>query len=416
MLKYWIWLTTRKGLGPRGQLAALRRFGSAEQVYCAEKDDYETDEALRNVPSLLDKDMAQAEHILRLCYQENIHILTYQDAAYPERLKNIDDAPMLLYYQGVIPAFDTEPVIAMVGTRKASAYGLIQAKQLGYQLGKLGAIVVSGGASGIDTLCLKGALSAGRPVVAVLGCGVDVTYPAENRQMFDDIRHHGCLLSEYPPETPPLSEHFPVRNRILSGLALGVLVVEAPKKSGALITASRALEQGRDVFALPGNVGFPTCQGNIQLLKDGAIVVEEGWDVMCEYQHLYPTLIQKGPRPIAMTLSPQELAQQQANAAKKPRRRAVVAAQTDNVEISGRKDVDNLENRAYIDVQELLEHVTPDERAILEQLRCKPRLIDDIIDESGLPAGRILASMTLLEVKGYVKRLPGRVFSLAEKE
>ncbi len=417
MLKYWIWLATRKGLGARGALAVLRRFETPEQAYCADAQDYETIEELRDASPLLDKDMAEAEKILQLCYQDNIHILTYQDAAYPERLRNIDDPPIVLYYQGTVPAIDTEPVIAMVGTRRASAYGLLQAKQLGYQLGKIGAIVVSGGASGVDTLCLKGALTAGRPVIAVLGCGVDVTYPAENRSLFEDIRHHGCLLSEYPPGTPPLAEHFPVRNRILSGLSLGVVVVEAPSKSGALITAERALEQGRDVFAVPGNVGSPACQGNIELLKQGAIIVSEGWDVMQEYAHLYPTLIRRRPRPINMTLTAHERAPREKTRAAKPGKAQRAAdPQRQNVEIRGGKDVDNSENKAYIDVQELLQSLTPDERTIVQLLQQGQRHIDAIIDESGLAAGRILASMTLLEVKGYVKRLPGRMFSLAEKQ
>ena len=414
MLKYWLWLATRKGLGPRGALAVLRRFGSPELAYCAGQQDYEGMDALRDPRPLLDKDMQVPERILQQCYQKNIHILTYQDAAYPERLKNIDDPPVVLYYQGTVPAVDTEPVIAMVGTRKASAYGLLQAKQLGYQLGKIGAVVASGGAAGIDTLCLTGALTAGRPVIAVLGCGVDVVYPAANQSLFEDIRRHGCLLSEYPPQTPPLPEHFPARNRILSGLSLGVLVVEAPKKSGALITANLALEQGRDVFTVPGNVGVPTCQGNIQLLKEGAIVVEEGWDVMREYQHLYPERIRQQPRTIDMTLSRDEQQPKRASAPKQ--QPSLVASQTEFVETSGTKAVDNSENRAYIDVQEIFDSVTPDERAILELLQNGALHIDDLIDRSGLPAGRILASMTLLEVKGYVKRLPGRVYSLAEKQ
>lgn len=421
MLKYWIWLATRKGLGCKGALQVLHFFGSPKRAYFADEAAYLQIEHLRSCAPLLDKSMAEPEKILQLCYQDNIHILTYQDAAYPERLKNIEDAPLVLYYQGTLPAFDAEPVIAMVGTRKASAYGLLQAKQLGYQLGRLGAIVISGGASGIDTLCLKGALTAGRPVAAVLGCGVDVTYPAENRSLFQDIRAHGCLLSEYAPGTPPLGEHFPVRNRILSGLALGVVVVEAPLKSGALITAEHALEQGRDVFTVPGNVTAPTCQGNIQLLKEGAIVVSEGWDVMQEYERLYPEIIRRAEKPLAMTLTdaergakPQKRTLKAAPKGEKDER--LLASPAACVENRGGKGVDNAQNRNYIDVQELLEKVSADERAILQSLMSAEKHIDTIIDESGLPAGRILASMTLLEVKGYVKRLPGRMYGLAEQQ
>ena len=152
MLEYWLWLTGRRGVGLRGLRALLEQFGTPEAVYCAAEQDYP--QALRpeGRASLADKELAPARQILQQCYRKNIHVLTFQDAAYPNRLKNLDDAPLVLYYQGVFPDFDAEPVIAMVGTRKASAYGLLQAKRLGYELGRYGAIIVSGGAAGIDTM------------------------------------------------------------------------------------------------------------------------------------------------------------------------------------------------------------------------------------------------------------------------
>ncbi|MEI3089308.1 MAG: DNA-processing protein DprA [Oscillospiraceae bacterium] len=183
-----------------------------------------------NAEPLEDKDLTEPRRILSECHRKSIHILTWQDAAYPARLRSIDDPPLLLYYQGTLPDIDAEPVIAMVGTRHASLYGLQQGKMLGYQMGRLGAIVASGGADGVDTVCLTGALTAGGPVIAVLGCGVDVAYPAKNRGLFEDIRYHGCLISEFPPGTPPYPDNFPVRNRILSGISVGVVVVEAPRK------------------------------------------------------------------------------------------------------------------------------------------------------------------------------------------
>lgn len=421
MLKYWLWLKTRKGLDNRGIIKVLDHFGTAEEAYFADEDACRQIEGLRSTASLADKSLVEAERILNECYRKGIHILTYQDAAYPERLRNIDDPPVLLYYQGTLPAIDTEPAIAVVGTRKASGYGLLQSKQLGYQLGRLGAIVISGGADGVDTMALKGALSAGRPVIAVLGCGVDVTYPAGNKHLFEDIRAHGCLISEYAPGTAALGEHFPVRNRILSGLALGVLVVEAPEKSGALITASRALEQGRDVFALPANVGNPSAAGNLQLLKDGAILVTDGWDIMKEYVHLYPQLVHRQPKTISMTLTAEE--QKAATVAsarvtpKKSTKKTPPAQENDRQ--SGENDtknVDKPETRAYIDVNEIIDQLSADERAIVLLLRDGALPVDEIIDRSQLPAGRVLASVTLLEVKGYLTRLPARRFSLAEKK
>lgn len=409
MLKYWLWLTTRKGLAPREQLAVLRHFGTPEAAYCAEKDALRGIEGVNDPTPLENKSLAEPEAILNDCYRKQIAILTYQDATYPERLHHIDDPPLVLYYQGTVPAIDTEPVIAVVGTRKASAYGLVQAKQFGYQLGRMGAIVVSGGADGIDTMALKGALTAGKPVIAVLGCGVDVTYPADNRDLFEDIRTRGWLVSEYPPGTAALGFHFPIRNRILSALSLGVLVIEAPERSGALITAHRAIDQGRDVFAVPANVDSATCAGNLSLLKQGALVATDGWDVLKEYLHLFPELAQRQPRTISMTLARGE----QPHKPEAPVK--IVASERTFPEKSDTKDVDKPENKDYIDVHEILDSLSADERAVIEQLADGPKHIDDVVDGCQLPAGRVLASMTLLEVKGYIKRLPARRFSLAEK-
>ena len=406
MLEYWLWLTTRRGLGRQGMHAALRRFGSPEAVFYADAEAYRGVEDLKNAEPLEDKDLTEPRRILSECHRKSIHILTWQDAAYPARLRSIDDPPLLLYYQGTLPDIDAEPVVAMVGTRHASLYGLQQGKTLGYQLGRLGAIVASGGADGVDTVCLTGALTAGGPVIAVLGCGVDVSYPAKNRGMFEDIRYHGCLISEYPPGTPPLPENFPVRNRILSGISVGVVVVEAPEKSGALITASRALEQGRDVFALPANVGSPTSAGNLQLLKDGAILISEGADVMREYAALYPDRIAFQPPAAPMTLTVAET---------KAAQPAKVAQGRTFPKKADKKDVDNLENRDYIDVQEISDKLSPDEQAVIGLLGTQPLPMDEIIDRSQLPAARALAAITLLEVKQYIQRLPGKRFALGKK-
>ena len=410
MLKYWLWLTTRKGMTVREQLAVLRHFGTPEAAYCADAGALRGIEGLRSAKPLEDKSLDEAETVLNDCYRRQIAIMTYQDAVYPDRLRQIDDPPLVLYYQGTVPAIDTEPVIAVVGTRRASAYGLLQAKQFGYQLGRMGAIVVSGGADGIDTMALKGALTAGNPVVAVLGCGVDIAYPAANRGLFEDVRARGWLVSEYPPGTPANSFHFPVRNRIMSALSLGTLVIEAPLRSGALITARRALDQGRDVFAVPANVDSETCAGNLELLRQGALVATDGWDVLKEYQYLFPELSRRQPQTIPMTLGRSEQPKEQ-----KEQKSRIVASERALPENDDIKSVDKPENKAYIDVHEIMEGLSADERAIVEQLADGPKHIDDIVDGCQLPAGRVLASMTLLEVKGHIRRLPARRFSLAEK-
>ena len=265
-------------------------------------------------------------------------------------------------------------------------------------------------------MCLVGALSANRPVITVLGCGVDVVYPAGNKTLFEDVAYHGCLLSEYPPQTPAAGSHFPVRNRIISALSLGVVVVEAPKRSGALITASRALEQGRDVFTIPGNVGTATCEGNIQLLREGAIVVEDGWDVMREYVHLFPELVSRQPSGRPMQLTPAQQKAAVKPGAPLPPRTRKPAKNAPPRPSSDTKAIDKPNAKAYIDVQEILDALSPDEKAAILELAKGERHIDQIIAASGLPAARITSALTLLQIKGYVKALPGKRFELAEKE
>ena len=392
MLEYWLWLTGRRGVGLRGLRALLEQFGTPEAVYCAAEQDYP--QALRpeGRASLADKELAPARQILQQCYRKNIHVLTFQDAAYPNRLKNLDDAPLVLYYQGVFPDFDAEPVIAMVGTRKASAYGLLQAKRLGYELGRYGAIIVSGGAAGIDTMALRGAISSGTAPVAVFACGVDIDYPANNRSLFEDLRAHGCVISELPPGTPPLAEHFPPRNRILSGLALGSVVVEAPRKSGALITANTALEQGRDVFAVPGPIDAPLSRGCNRLIADGAAgLITDSWDVLREYEAIYPHKILGERVELPRTLGYQ--AREEQARAKQAAAEEILSLPTLNLKT----------NDAGL---------TDDQIAILRTLKDGALQVDDLIEKTQIPTRRVLSALTMMELEGYVEQGSGKHFSL----
>ena len=277
-LKYWVWLTTLPGLTNRSKLLLLEHFPSPEDIYYAQPEDLPPVEGLSSSQAALlsDKSTDRAEDVLTHCAKGDIFLLTMQDALYPDRLRNIYDPPVLLYGRGRMPLFDEEAAVSVVGTRTCTPYGISAAEALGYQLAKEGAVVVSGLAKGIDGASHRGALRAGGFTAAVLGGGVDVVYPAENRRLYEDIAATGVLLSEYPPGTEPMGSHFPVRNRILSGLSLAVLVVEAPERSGALITANTALEQGRDVFAVPGPIDAPNSRGSNRLIRDGAGLVKIG--------------------------------------------------------------------------------------------------------------------------------------------
>ena len=260
-LKYWLWLATRRGMGVQGMHAVLDHFGTPERVFFADPEEYQLlSPGLSR--ALQDHSMAEADKVLADCDRLGIRIMTLQDADYPERLRQLDDAPCVLYLKGRMPDFDEEVAVGIVGTREATEYGKTVAKRLGLELARGGALVVSGMAAGIDTCAVRGALQGGKTVVSVVGGGIDVPYPWANRFLYEDVAASGLLMSEYPPGTENLGSHFPVRNRIISGLSLGVVVVEAPEfNSGALITAERALEQNRDVFAVPGNVDAVNSRG-----------------------------------------------------------------------------------------------------------------------------------------------------------
>lgn len=409
MLAHWIWLATRENLSDRSRRMLLEQFSDAEEIYFAQADQLSGLEGISQqaLASLQDKKLKEAEQILDQCSREDIHVLTWQDAAYPRRLKNIADPPMVLYYKGKLPEFDALPLIAVVGTRGASAYGLSCAKRMGYQIASCGGVVVSGLAYGIDSFAMNGALSADMPVIGVLGCGADVVYPSSNRALYADVQRQGCLLTEFAPGTPPIGWNFPKRNRIISGLCCGVLVVEAPEKSGALITARQAADQGRDVFVVPGNIDVESCKGSNALLRDGAIAVSSGWDVVGEYESQFPNKIHKNTAPSKQTAYPDELELAQepppvkvAQKPKLPRRKDRKSQKSE------KKEIDNRQERTYSVAESI--PLEPQEQQIVDLLRQNVTLVDDIMSQTDLSAGQVLASLTMLEIKGLVRRLPGK--------
>ena len=417
MLIHWLWFATRTGMGDKMKSVLLSHFEDPEAIYFAPELEFERFEELSPsaVESLMDKELLGCEEILRQCREKKIHILTFRDAAYPNRLRNIPDPPMVLYYKGSVPAFDELPVIGVVGTRKASVYGLTAAKRMGYQIASCGGCVVSGMATGIDGVAMKGALTAGGKVVGVLGCGADVIYPHSNRWLYADAEKYGCILTEFPPGTAPLGRNFPRRNRIISGLSCGVLVVEAPEKSGALITARLSADQGRDVFVVPANIDVESAMGSNALLRDGAIPVSSGWDILSEYRYEFPGKVRQSRRSVTLTASAEELTQEREVPLKVAQEPKKPAGAKPKKEPARKKVIDNGEKSAYIDLKKPKTVLTPDEQTIVDLLQDGQRLVDDVIADSGKTAGVVLASLTLLEVKGVVRRLPGRYIELTGK-
>ena len=389
MLIHWIWLSQLRKITAGQKCSLLQLFRDPEELYIAHREalmqvEGITQEALE---ALEDKDLTESRKILDDCAQKNISILTYGDGAYPKALKNIEQPPLVLYYKGCLPDWQSMPVIGVVGTRKASGYGLQAAEDLGFEIASCGALVVSGGADGIDTRALQGAMQAGKKVVAVLGFGADVVYPAKNRQLFEEIEQNGCLLTEYIPGTAPYSWNFPRRNRLISGLSKGILVVEAPASSGALNTARHAMDQGRDVFVVPGNINVPSCAGSNELLRERAIPVSCGWDVVREYESLFPHCVRRFSAPSSG----------RAQVAQQPEIPSANAKQA-------KKFVDKPEKSGYYDLHTEL---TPEEQTVISHLTDQPQSVDAVIASTDMPAGRLLSVLTQLAVKGIVQHHPG---------
>jgi DNA processing protein len=382
MLQYWLWLQELPGLRNQTRLALLEHFGTPENIYYADRDELLLTEGItrEQADCLRNKDMSVSDRILGDCQRLHIQILTLHDAAYPARLRNIYDPPCLLYIRGRLPLLDEEAAIAVVGTRTATPYGLREAEKFGFGLAKGGAAVVTGLARGIDSAAARGALRAGGLTIGVLGNGLDVIYPAENRYLYEDVAAAGVLISEYPPGTEPAGRHFPVRNRIISGLSLATLVIEAPEKSGALITANTALEQGRDVFAVPGPVDAEMSRGCNRLIRDGAGLAADAWDILREYEARWPGKLRRdGAREV-----PKVLGYQERQAEKQPPKKAPEILKLSDAEL------------------------TDDQILILQTLTEEPMQVDDLIEATQIPTRRVLSALTMLEIDNYVLQSSGK--------
>ena len=387
-LKYWLWLTELRGLGNQARLALLRRFGSPEDVFYADTGEILLTEGITRADAavLENHDLKAADRILADCQKLDIRIVTIHDAEYPDRLKNIYDPPCLLYVKGRLPAFDETVAVAVVGTRSCTPYGESCAEKLSYGLTSGGAVVVSGLAKGIDAAATRGALRAGGITVGVVGNGLDVHYPYESRYLYEDVAAAGALISEYPPGTEPAGRHFPARNRIISGLCLATLVVEAPEKSGALITAETANEQGREVFAVPGPIDAPTSVGCNRLIRDGAGLVSEAWDILREYEARFPDKLREG----GAKEQPKTLGYQ-------------ARQQTEPKAVPPSLNLNDSELSLTDDQITLLKVLSDEE----------PALVDDLIEETGIPTRRVLSALTVLEIENLVQQHSGKRYTRA---
>lgn len=293
MIRYLIWFQNAMGAANTRAVKALEYFGNAENIFNATEKELLESKIFtkKDIENLSNSSLSKVLEIIADCRKNEIKIIGIGDEKYPYCLSVLEDAPILLYVKGEMPDFDNIPTICIVGPRKVSDFGKKAAYSLSFRLASSGFIVVSGGALGTDTYVHAGALKAKGKTVLVMGCGILSDYLPENKDLRKAVLENGCLISEYPPNTEASRFTFPVRNRIMSALSLGTVVIEAPSKSGSLITAKHANEQGRDVFVIPGNPKLKEYEGSNALLRDGAKPVLDVSDIFEEYILRFPDKI-----------------------------------------------------------------------------------------------------------------------------
>lgn len=412
-LIYWIWLSLRCGAGSELGSYLLAQFGTPKAIFEASADALLSVEGIdQNIATaLLDRDLTHAGKILTYCERMNVGIMTPESEIYPDRLRAIHAKPLVLYYRGRVPDIDDNVLISCVGTRKCSKHGAENAYRLGYDLAEAGAIVVSGMALGIDAAAQMGALKAGGHTIAVLGCGIDRAYPPENKELMEKIAEKGTVLTEFAPGTDPNGKNFPIRNRIISGLSQGTVVVEADMKSGALITAHVAERQGRDIFAYPGNANDTLASGTNMLIQNGAKLVTSALDVLDEYELLYPhrifteRLIMAGRRAKVDTavsamreVSAPERYTRKKTAKPKAKEEEIVAA-------APKKQKKEIDTSGLSETEALIMSVLGDSMSAEEIARA-------ISEKTGktITVGELLSVLTMLEIGGYIEALPGGSF------
>ncbi|MDO9586150.1 MAG: DNA-processing protein DprA [Syntrophales bacterium] len=383
-LKYWLALKWAEGVGNVGFAALVDAFGSPEGVFNASLRDLRETTGIGQKTAGAIKSFSQWEQVekeLESARKHQVSIITYHDPLYPKYLLNIYDFPTLLYVKGTLREEDV--VVAVVGSRAASAYGRFSTERLCRELAAKGIVVASGLARGIDTAAHRGSLTGRGRTIAVLGCGIDIIYPTENKELFEKIPAQGAIITEYPFGTPPNGPNFPARNRIISGISLGVVVVEANDKSGSLITARMALEQGREVFAVPGSIDAAGSKGTNKLIKQGAKLIENADDILEEI------LPQAG-------INVEGLSRKEGKTA-------------------GRNNETPLMNDQIAKGRAPAQELTDGERKLLEHVTSDPINIDTLIAITGEKAGAILNTLLLLELKGRISQLPGKTFIRKEQ-
>ena len=430
---YWVWLSQVFFYGSEAVNKVLEHFDDPKDFYACRESHFEgIDYLSKNELDAAQKtSLKRAEKIIADCERLSIKILTQADEGFPSRLKSIYGTPPVLYLRGDLSGIDDEPAVAVVGTRHASDFGKSVTGNLCYELARAGMTIISGCAVGIDAYALRGALKAGGRPIGVLGCGLDINYPAENEELKREIAQHGALISELPPGFRPSGMIFPIRNRLMAGLASGVVVTEAPVKSGALITVEHAVQQGKDVFCLPPLIyGDARFGGVISPLRDGATAVYGAADILFAYYMAYPHKLN------AEVILEND---QKKNTGRKKSSKEHQAEKGDGYESDGRHnkaqpaekakeqlpfeqkpDIENVENQSTDGTQAkdqnekkpLPEGASAEMETLYACMDFTPIQLDKLVSTSGLPVSRVLALLTQMEIEGIAQSYSGRRYGL----
>lgn len=397
-LRYWLWL--QKALGEGAYIKhILEDFSSVKALYDANIIEWKMSPNLtqKQINKLETTDINSVDEIIYACQNNNWQIIDYEDEKYPQRLREIYNPPCVLYVDGELPDIDSLVTIAVVGTRKASEYAVKATHLMSRGITECGAVVVSGGALGVDTYAHKGALAAGGKTIAVLGCGLGASYLSENKQLRDEIKKNGALVTAYPPFTRASRTTFPMRNRIISGLSLGVLVVEAGVKSGSLITANFANEQGRDVFAIPASVLSEDFAGTNKLIDDGAMVATNPAHIISVYAQRFDTVDLSKARTMSQLMADDK-------------------DKSANVEpYEDKLSFDNLEKgrEKRLNREDKARSLNADMKAVYNSLSEQFVHIDNIIEKTGMTPAKVSSALIQLEVLDLVQSATGKRFKLS---
>ncbi len=433
----WIWLAEHCGVGSTEMISVLDKFGSVDEVYLANYDDYLYNGVSERLSqSLSDKSLDNAYEIMKFCEAAHIGIITYSCDEYPKSLRSLKDPPAVLYYAGKLPDLNKFLCIATVGTRKMSEYGMRSAYKIAYELAASGAIVVSGMALGIDSVCASAAIAAKGRTIAVLGCGIDVIYPHEHAKLYNAIKENGAVISEYPPSTKPHGYNFPVRNRIISGLSQGTVIIDAGVGSGALITAKTAILQGRDLYSVPSNIDSENSSGTNSLIRDGAQAVLCGNDILKNYVYLFQDSINikgiknteknseidmsvlaslgvraRGAMPAYVGISSQ--LQDREGGTNKTSKRANVSMKQAACSLEKNESIaqgPTLVKASGDDSKAALDSLDEKQRKIFNEIPLDRAIPMDYLIKTGFRPGELISVLTVLEIKGLISSLPGGLY------